>query len=168
MLGWYEQSCSLLWCSTATFRRMILPRTSPTGLSLAHSYFSNSSFLQGNRKGSPGWRYSELSATVQIPGLQRATRPRDLRNDPEITGRKPIERPTLLRPSGKPTAPPPPAPTPTHPREHTPPPFLPSPPPLAEPRAPPRWRSAPRTAPRPLPPRPRVSRHPRPRDRLRE
>lgn len=87
---------------------MILPRTSPTGLSLAHSYFSNSSFLQGNRKGSPGWRYSELSATVQIPGLQRATRPRDLRNDPEITGRKPIERPTLLRPSGKPPAPPPP------------------------------------------------------------
>lgn len=43
---------------------------------------------------------------VQIPGLQRATKSRDLRNDPEITGRKPIERPTLLRPSRKPTDPP--------------------------------------------------------------
>lgn len=31
-------------------------------LSLGNSYFSNSSFQQGNRKGSPGWKYSELPA----------------------------------------------------------------------------------------------------------
>ena len=58
-------------------------RELPTVLSLADSYFSNSSFPQGNRKGSPGWRYSELSAMVKMSGFQWATKPRCLRNDAE-------------------------------------------------------------------------------------
>lgn len=55
----------------------------PTALSLGDSYFSNSSFLQGNRKSSCGWRYSELSAMEKISGFRPATKPHYLRNDTE-------------------------------------------------------------------------------------
>lgn len=76
----------------------------PTVLSWADSYFSNSSFLQGNRKGSPepGWRCSELPVTVKISGFQWATKAYYLRNDRDCR-QKIREKPTLSRPSRKPT-----------------------------------------------------------------
>lgn len=45
----------------------------PTVLSLADSYFHNSSFLWGDMKHGSRWTYSELPATVKIPGFQWAT-----------------------------------------------------------------------------------------------
>lgn len=73
----------------------------PTVLSWADSYFSNSSFLQGNRKGSPepGWRCSELPVTVKISGFQWATKAYYLRNDRDCR-QKIREKPTLSRQAG--------------------------------------------------------------------
>lgn len=67
----------------------------PTALSLADSYFHNSSFLWGNRKPGSRWRYSELPATVKIPGFQRVTPFVKWRRD--VIGRKIIEQPVLRR-----------------------------------------------------------------------
>lgn len=73
----------------------------PTVLSLADSYFRNSSFLWGNRKRGSRWRYSELPATVKMPGFQWATPFAKWHRD--VIGRKITEQPIFLRRGRKPT-----------------------------------------------------------------
>lgn len=88
----------LLRCShfqqnfTGIFRRI-------TFLSTPHcaqpsSYFPNSSFLWGKRKRGSRLKYSELPATVKIPGFQRATPFVKWHRD--VRGRKIIEQTVLL------------------------------------------------------------------------